>query len=82
MLASGHDTLGTHVNVSHCSAAPIGSTVVFTAELLAVDERRVEFRVEARQAEKIVGEGTHQRTIVNVARFAEKLKQANPDQVN
>jgi fluoroacetyl-CoA thioesterase len=82
MLDPGHDTLGTHVNVSHCSASPIGATVIFSAELLAVNERRAEFRVQARQAERIVGEGTHQRTIVNVSRFAEKLKQDNPDQVN
>jgi predicted thioesterase len=82
MLDAGNDTLGTHVNVSHCSAAPIGSVVIFTAELLAVNERRVEFRVEARQAEKIIGEGTHQRTIVDVARFAKKIKETNADQVN
>lgn len=75
MLDPGHDTLGTHVNVSHCAAAPLDSTVVFTAALLAVNDRRVEFRVEARLGDKIVGEGTHQRAIINVARFAEKLKQ-------
>jgi fluoroacetyl-CoA thioesterase len=74
MVDPGHDTLGTHVNVSHSSAAPMGSTVVFTAELLAVNDRQVEFRVEARRGEKVVGEGTHQRTIIEIARFAEKLK--------
>ena len=76
MMDPGHDTLGTHVNVSHCAAAPMGASVTFIAELLAVNERRVEFRVEARYGEKIVGEGTHQRTIVEVARFAEKMKNA------
>jgi predicted thioesterase len=78
MLEPGYDTLGTHVNVSHCSAAPMGSAVTFIAELTAVDGRRVEFRVEARQGDRIIGEGTHQRTVVDVARFAEKLKQNNP----
>jgi predicted thioesterase len=78
MLDPGHDTLGTHVNVWHLSAAPMGSTVIFTAEVLAVDKRRVEFRVEARRDEKIVGEGTHQRTIIDVARFTQKLKQNGP----
>jgi fluoroacetyl-CoA thioesterase len=82
MLDPGHDTLGTHVNVSHLSSAPMGSTVIFTAELTAVDGRRVEFRVEARRGEKIVGEGTHQRVIIDVARFAAKVKQSNADQVN
>lgn len=74
MVDTGYDTLGTHVNVSHCAAAPMGSTVTFLAELLAVNNRRAEFRVEARLGEKIVGEGTHQRAIVEVARFAEKMK--------
>lgn len=80
MLDPGHDTLGTHVNVSHDSAAPLGSTVVFTAELVAVDGRRVEFRVEARRGEKIVGKGTHQRVIIDVARFAAKMKQSGASQ--
>jgi predicted thioesterase len=78
MLDPGHDTLGTHVNVSHSSGAPIGSTVVFAAELLAVNDRRAEFRVEARRGETVVGEGTHQRAIVDIARLREKMKQNTP----
>lgn len=78
MLDPGYDTLGTHVNVSHLSGAPMGSAVVFAAELLEVNGRRAEFRVEARLGETMVGEGTHQRTIVNVARLTEKFKQSNP----
>ena len=74
MVDPGHDTVGTHVNVSHRAAAPMGSKVNFLAELLAVNDRRAEFRVEARLGEKIVGEGTHQRAIIDVARFAEKVK--------
>ena len=77
MVDPGHDTVGTHVNVSHCAAAPMGSTVVFTAELLAVENRRAEFRVEARLAERVVGEGTHQRAIIEISRFAEKVKSAS-----
>jgi fluoroacetyl-CoA thioesterase len=77
MLDSGHDTVGTHVNVSHCAAAPIGATVIFAAELVKVTNRRVEYRVEARLGERIVGEGTHQRAIVEVRRFAERVKAEN-----
>jgi fluoroacetyl-CoA thioesterase len=76
MIDPGHDTVGTHVNVWHRSAAPLGSTVIFFAELVAVNNRRGEFRVEARLGEKIVGEGTHQRAIIEVARFAEKVKKS------
>jgi len=74
MVDPGHDTVGTHVNVWHRAAAPMGSKVTFFAELLAVNNRRAEFKVEARLGEKIVGEGTHQRAIIEVARFAEKVK--------
>jgi fluoroacetyl-CoA thioesterase len=74
MLDPGHDTVGTHVNVAHRAAAPMGSKVTFFSELLAVNDRRAEFRVQARLGDKIVGEGTHQRAIIEVARFAEKVK--------
>ena len=77
MLEPGHDTVGTHVNVSHCAAAPMGSTVIFGAELAKVTNRRVEFRVKARLGEKMVGEGTHERAVIEVRRFAEKVKAEN-----
>lgn len=77
MLDPGHDTVGTHVNVSHCAAAPIGSTVTFAAELVKVTNRRVEYRVEARLGEKMIGEGTHQRAIIEVKRFTEKVQAEN-----
>jgi fluoroacetyl-CoA thioesterase len=74
MLDPGYDTVGTHVNVSHSAAAPMGSDVTFRAELMAVNDRRVEFRVQACRGETIVGEGTHQRAIIDVRRFAERVK--------
>ncbi len=74
MMPPGEDTVGTHVNVSHCSAAPVGSFVTFSAELLDVKDRRVEFHVQARIGDRIVGEGTHQRAIIQIDRFAEKIR--------
>jgi len=73
LLAPGHDTVGTKVNVSHLAAAPIGAVVAFTAEILAVTNRRIEFRVEAWDEHEKIGEGTHERTIVDVAKFAARL---------
>lgn len=72
LLDSGHDTVGTHVNVYHRAAAPLGSSVTFTSEVLGVDGRRVQFRVEAATESEKIGEGTHERMIVNVAKFAAK----------
>jgi len=72
LLETGFDTVGTHVNVAHLAAAPLGVDVHFRVEVTAVNERRIEFRVEAATDREKVGEGTHQRTVVNVAKFAAK----------
>ena len=72
LLDSGHDTVGTHVNVYHRAAAPLGSSVTFTSEVLSIDGRRIQFRVEAATESEKIGEGTHERTIVSVAKFAAK----------
>jgi predicted thioesterase len=73
LLDAGHDTVGTHVNVAHLAAAPVGMTVTFRAEVTNVSERRVEFRVEAWDEKEKIGEGTHERAIINVAKFATRL---------
>lgn len=74
LLDAGHDTVGTQVTVSHLAAAPIGVNVTFSCEITGVDGKRVQFRVEARdEKDEKVGEGTHERAIINVARFAAKL---------
>jgi fluoroacetyl-CoA thioesterase len=73
LLEPGHDTVGTHVNVWHLAAAPLGMTVAFRAEVTGVSERRIQFRVEAWDEKEKIGEGTHERAIVNVERFATRL---------
>jgi fluoroacetyl-CoA thioesterase len=78
MLEAGYDTLGTKVGVSHLAAAPIGSCVTVTAEIAGVTDRRVEFRVEAWDETQKIGEGTHERAIVNVARFTERMAEKKP----
>jgi predicted thioesterase len=73
LLETGHDTVGTHVNVAHLAASPMGMAVTFTAEVIGVNGRRIQFRVEARDEREKVGEGTHERAIINVAKFATRL---------
>jgi len=73
LLEAGYDTVGTHVNVAHLAAAPLGMTVTFTAEVLSATDRRVQFRVEAFDEKEKIGEGTHERAIINVAKFATRL---------
>jgi len=72
-LEPGHDTVGTHVNVAHLAAAPMGVSVRFLAEITGVDGRRVTFHVEAWDEKEKIGEGTHERGIINIAKFATRL---------
>jgi fluoroacetyl-CoA thioesterase len=73
MLEPGYDTVGTHVNVSHRAAAPMGAVVTFHAELASAEKNRVNFRVSARCGETVIGEGEHQRAIINVKSFASRV---------
>jgi len=73
LLDEGFDTVGTHVNIFHRAAAPIGSVVTFISEITAVQDRRVQFKVTAKTDGELVGEGTHERAIINVARFAIRI---------
>ncbi|MDE3196671.1 MAG: thioesterase family protein [Acidobacteriota bacterium] len=74
MLEAGHDTVGTHVNVSHCAAAPMGAAVTFFAELTGVQRNRATFNVKATMGDKTIGEGTHERAIIDVRRFRQKVE--------
>jgi fluoroacetyl-CoA thioesterase len=73
MLEPGHDTVGTHVNVSHCAAAPMGAPVTFHAELVSAVKNRLNFKVSARYGETIIGEGEHQRAVIDVKSFASRV---------
>ena len=73
LLESGYDTVGTKVNISHLAAAPIGSVVTFKSDIIAVDDRRVLFQVTAKTEDEMIGEGTHERAIINVAKFVTRL---------
>ena len=72
-LGEGEDSVGTLVNIRHLAATPVGMSVEFTATVVEVAERRVVFKVEARDEKELVGEGTHERFVVNVARLVAKL---------
>ncbi|MFN7935653.1 MAG: thioesterase family protein [Bryobacteraceae bacterium] len=72
-VEDGFDSVGTEVNVKHLAATPIGMSVTFQAEVLEVNDRRVLCRVEAFDEREKIGEGTHERFVINVARFASRL---------
>ena len=69
LLPDGHQSLGTHLDVTHIAATPVGMGVTATAEVIAVEGRIVKFRVGATDARDLIGEGLHERVVVNVAKF-------------
>jgi len=73
-LDEGYVTVGTHVNISHLAATPLGQQVRASAELIEIDERRLIFKVVAYDEQQKVGEGQHERTIVNLERFLGRIK--------
>jgi fluoroacetyl-CoA thioesterase len=74
LLPAGHQSLGIHLDIRHFAATPIGMRVRATAELIAVDGRTLSFRVEARDDKEPIGDGSHQRVVVNVARFDQRVQ--------
>jgi fluoroacetyl-CoA thioesterase len=66
-------TVGTHVNLSHSAPTPPGEDVVVEVELTAVDGRRLSFRVSARDDAAQICEGTHERFVVDAAKFEARL---------
>jgi predicted thioesterase len=74
LLPAGHQSLGIHLDIRHFAATPIGMRIRATAELVGVDGRTLTFRVEAHDDKEPIGDGSHQRVVVNVARFDERVK--------
>ena len=74
LLPTGHQSLGIHLDISHVAATPIGLRVTATAQVLRVEGRTITFRVEAQDEIEAIGGGTHQRVVVAVARFDERVQ--------
>lgn len=72
-LDEGYVTVGTLVNVYHLAATPLGQQVRATAELIEIDGRRLVFKVETYDEHQKIGEGRHERFIVNLERFLQRL---------
>ena len=71
-LEQGQGSVGTLVNVSHCSATPLGMKVHAETELVEIDRRRLVFKVAAYDERGLIGEGMHERFIIDNARFQAK----------
>lgn len=74
LLPGGHQSLGTLLQVSHVAATPVGMQVTAEAKVTAVEGRIIKFTVTARDQQDLIGEGSHERVVVNVARFDERVQ--------
>ncbi|MBE6528917.1 MAG: thioesterase [Thermoplasmata archaeon] len=73
-LEIGSSSVGTHLDIAHSAATPIGMTVVCETELVEIDRRRLVFKVRVYDSVGDVGSGTHERFIVDSARFMQKAE--------
>ena len=74
LLPAGHQTVGTRLDISHTAATPVGMRVTARAELTKVEGRRLTFRVSAADEKELIGEGVHERIVINVARFDQRAQ--------
>lgn len=73
-LEDGQSSVGTVVNVRHLAATPVGMAVRVRAELLSVEGRRLKYRVEAWDSVERIGEGEHERFIIDTQKFIQRLE--------
>ena len=74
LIPAGQQSLGTLLDVRHIAATPVGMKVRATARLVSMEGRTLNFQVEARDERDVIGDGTHQRLVVNVERFDQRVQ--------
>jgi fluoroacetyl-CoA thioesterase len=72
-LEAGESAVGTAVNVRHLAATPVGHRVHAEAEVTKIDGKRIEFKVSASDEKETIGSGTHQRMLIDLRSFNERL---------
>jgi fluoroacetyl-CoA thioesterase len=72
-LDAGESAVGTAVDVKHFAATPVGHEVSATAEVVGIEGKRVDFKVSASDGKEEIGNGTHQRIVIDLRSFNERL---------
>jgi fluoroacetyl-CoA thioesterase len=72
-LGADQRTVGTRVEMTHTAATPIGMTVTAEVELVEINDRTLRFRVACRDEKDPIGEGFHERTVIDQVRFMARL---------
>jgi predicted thioesterase len=74
LLPEGKTTVGTKLDVRHLAATPLGEQVKAHAEVTAVEGRKVTFRLRAWDEHEMIGEGTHERFVIDEDRFIARMR--------
>ena len=72
-LPEGCTTVGGHIASSHLKPSRLGDTITATATVTKIDGKKIEFKVEARCGDTLLGEGTHLRFVVDRTKFLSRL---------
>ena len=73
-LPEEHQSLGTHLDITHVAATPVGMRVKAIAEVTRVEGRTIYLKVRAEDEQELIGEGTHERVVVNLERFDKRIQ--------
>jgi len=74
LLPEGFQTVGTRLDIRHFAATPVGLRASARAELVAIEGRTLTFRLAAQDEREAIGDGTHERIVVDVARFDARVQ--------
>ena len=75
LLPAGQQTVGTHLDITHVAATPVGMRVRAYAELTKVEKNALAFSVYAEDEKERIGAGIHERIIINLARFDARMQE-------
>ena len=74
LLDPGESTVGTHIEVQHLAATPLGNQVVCLARVISVDRWMLSFQLEARDEHERIARGLHKLRVINIDRFASRVR--------
>lgn len=73
-LPEGFSSVGTHLDVRHLAPTPVGASIRVKAEVLSLDGNRIHFSIEAWDSQEKIGEGKHERVVIDEARFIKRVE--------
>ncbi len=79
VLSAGESSVGVHVDMRHLAPTPPGRRVVCTARVIHVEGSVISFQIEARDQDELVARGLHKRRVVQIDRFAARVRRKTPN---